>query len=232
MTIAYFLTYQGPHDHADAFREWFKGKPMATLRDLPKARAIETYVPEESKDPYLNDGPGPVLMVQVDFDDIGDVERAISGGAFRSEIADTSKIPVPGISLTHDALEMRWWAVGGDDGPHPRTAPVSYVVRYYPPAEDEQAFIDFYVSHHPQILAKLPKIRNVLCYLRLDWKDSAGIERADTMIGNEVVFDSLQDLNDSLKDDVRHELRDDYKQFPPFGGNVTHFAMTRRRVYP
>lgn len=232
MTIAYFLTYQGPHDDAQAFRDWFAGKPMETLRALPKARAIELYEPEVSEDPYLNDGPGPVLMVQVDFDDVGDLEGAIAGGAFRSEIADTSKIPVPNIALTHDALEMRWWAVGGDDKPHPRTAPVSYVVRYYPPAENEQAFIDFYVSHHPQILAKLPRIRNVLCYLRLDWTDPAGIERANTMLGNEVVFDTLQDLNDSLKSDVRHELRDDYKQFPPFDGNVTHFAMTRRRVYP
>ncbi len=232
MTIAYFLTYQGPHDDAAAFRDWFGGAPLATLRALPKARAIELYEPETSEDPYLNDGPGPLLIVQVDFDDVADLEGAIAGGAFRSEIADTSKIPVPNVSLTHDALEVRWWPVGGDDAPHPRTAPVSYVVRYYPPAEDEQAFIDFYVSHHPQILAKLPKIRNVLCYLRIDWNDPAGIERANTMIGNEVVFDSLQDLNDSLKDDVRHELRDDYKQFPPFGGNVTHFAMTRRRVYP
>jgi hypothetical protein len=232
MTIAYFLTYQGPHDDAGAFRDWFGGAPLATLRALPKVRAIELYTPEQSEDPYLNDGAGPVLMVQCDFDDVDDLEGAIATGAFRTAIADISKIPVPGLSLTHDALEVRWWPVGGDAAVHPRTAPVSYVVRYYPPAEDEAAFVDFYVSHHPQILAKLPNIRNVLCYLKVDWRDPAGIAHADTLLGNEVVFDSLDDLNASLKSDVRHELRDDYKNFPPFGGNVTHYAMTRRRVYP
>jgi hypothetical protein len=49
------------------------------------------------------------------------------------------------------------------------------------------------------------------------------------MIGNEVVFDSVDHLNASMKSPVREELRAHYRAFPRFTGAVTHFPMRRVR---
>ncbi len=105
---------------------------------------------------------------------------------------------------------------------------MSFVVRYYRPAEDENAFQAFYVAHHPPILGRFPGIRNVLCYLPLAWRNAGAIATSDCMLGNEVVFDSLADLDAALASEVRHELRRDYERFPPFSGAVTHHAMLRQ----
>ena len=238
MTIAHFLVYERaktdtPVDD-QALRSWFAGKPLNVIEALDGVQAVEIYTPDEEDtgDPYNDDGPGPVLMVQTDFETVAALEAALGAEAFRAAVADTAKIPIDGVTLTHDAMEVRWWPVGGDAEPKPRTAPMSYVVRYFPPAEDEQAFRDFYVANHPQILAKLPKIRNVLCYLPIDWRDPTGIPQAGYMLGNEVVFDSVADLHASMKSDIRLELRDDYRRFPAHGGNNTHHAMMRQRVFP
>ena len=84
---------------------------------------------------------------------------------------------------------------------------------------------------HPPVLGKFPRIRNVMCYLPIAWTDPTGIASADYLLGNEVVFDSLEDLNAALASDVRHELREDYKSFPPFYGTNSHYAMRRQRLY-
>ena len=51
------------------------------------------------------------------------------------------------------------------------------------------------------------------------------------MIGNEVVFDSLDGFNAAMKSDVRLLMREDFARFPPFSGPTTHFAMLRKRVF-
>jgi uncharacterized protein (TIGR02118 family) len=127
-------------------------------------------------------------------------------------------------------MEMQFFPVAGESEPAPLTAPVSYVVRYHRPAENEAGFIEHYVANHPPILGKFPNIRNVICYLPIGFDDPNGIESADYMLGNEVVFDSLEDLNAALQSPVRHELREDFKTFPSFAGANTHYAMIRNRL--
>lgn len=103
-------------------------------------------------------------------------------------------------------------------------------MRYHRPAEDEAAFLRHYLDHHPPILGRLPGVRNVLCYLSLDWFPPAGAVSSDVMLGNEVVFDSLADLDAALNSPVRDELRADYIALPAFSGPVTHHAMARRAL--
>jgi hypothetical protein len=42
---------------------------------------------------------------------------------------------------------------------------------------------------------------------------------------NKVVFDSPDALNAALASPVRHEMRADFKNFPPFSGANLHFPM-------
>ena len=60
--------------------------------------------------------------------------------------------------------------MAGTERPAPLTASFSYVVRYHRPVEDEAVFVRHYLDTHPSLLARLPRIRNVLCYVPLAWR--------------------------------------------------------------
>jgi uncharacterized protein (TIGR02118 family) len=109
-------------------------------------------------------------------------------------------------------------------------APLSFVVRYYPPIEKERAFNAHYFDHHPPIMAKFPRIRNILCYVPIDWQDANQVTPSRSFLGNEIVFDSIEDLNAALASEVRHDLRADYRLFPPHEGENSHHAMHRRAI--
>ena len=49
------------------------------------------------------------------------------------------------------------------------------------------------------------------------------------MIGNEVVFDDVAAFNAAMQSEVRQELRQHFREFPPFTGRNTHFPMNRTR---
>ena len=101
------------------------------------------------------------------------------------------------------------------------------MVRYFAPVSDENLFRSNYLENHPPIMADMPGIRNVLCYVPATWSNSAPIPSSGCILGNEAVFDSLDALNTGLASDVRHRLREDYKSFPVKPGPNTHYAMQR-----
>ncbi len=103
-------------------------------------------------------------------------------------------------------------------------------MRYYGPTDDQAAFVRFYTHNHPPILATFPGIRNVLCYLPLDWRSNKKVPDSSLILGNEVVFDDLDALNRALESDVMPQLRADGRRFAEFGFN-THHAMRRQRIH-
>lgn len=231
MTIAWFLMARADAAEGNAARVWAKERLAPAAVSLPGLQSLDLFAPESASDPYLDDGPGPAFMIQADFPDVDSLQTALAdhalGGLLRDRQPETAAL-----SFGHDAMETMAFAVGDQPAPQPRTAPLSYVVRYHRPAENEAAFVEHYVSHHPQILGEFPDVRNVFCYLPVDWVDPIGLPREDLMLGNEVVFDSLDALNASLASEVRHKLREDYNAFPPFTGRNTHHAMMRERLFP
>lgn len=231
MTISHFLTFGGPAGVAATLRDWFMDAPAAVLAGLSGVETLDLYIPENSHDPMLDDGAGPLLTAQTGFASLEALEAGIAAPALSEALGDLADGPASACTIAHDAMELKFFPVAGEDRPAPLTAPVSYVVRYHRPADDEAHFVEHYCAHHPPVLGKFPKIRNVMCYLPLDWIDPLGVPRADYLLGNEVVFDSLGDLNAALASDVRHELREDYKTLPPFHGRNTHYAMRRERLW-
>ena len=108
----------------------------------------------------------------------------------------------------------------------------TYLVAYDGPADDPNAWHEHYIAHHPPIMAKLPGIRELEIY--------TGVECVDFLPGacvrhlqrNKVAFDSPQALTAALESPLRAEMRADYKRFPRFSGNVTHFPMATRALRP
>ncbi len=225
MSHALFISYTGPGAHAAALTAWFEDQPLTALKARAEIRSIDLFGFEKAHDPYLDDGDGPLLLVDLGFDDVAGMEAALAGGDF------LAALPVPDCAVTLDAFKIVRQTLPGDTAPPPeRSAPMSYVVRYYRPAEDEQAFTDFYVENHPPLLAAFPNIRGVMCFLPVAWNNPTAIPVADCMLGNEVVFDTVEDFDAAMASDVRHRLRQDYMNFPKFSGPVTHFMMRRRSV--
>lgn len=231
MNYALFLTYSGRHEAGAPFRRAFEERALPALAAADGVSALDVFAPEDGvSDPYLNDGAGPVLIVQVSFASIADAERAMATPGLLPLLADPAGDGAAAVGAVHDFFSVHYYPVGDDAAPVPRTAALSFIVRYYRPVEDEAHFNRYYADHHPPIQANFPGIRNTLCYFPADWSVDMGIPPSDSFLGNEVVFDDLNALNVALNSDVRHQLREDYHTFPPFGGNVTHFAMHRRSV--
>lgn len=206
--------------HVRATRAW-AALPGLVSHDL------YTAVDEGAKDPMVDDGPGPLLIAMLGFAGAAELLRAMNSAAFAQPFAERPA----SMRATGEAMECRFYPVAGEPSPAPLRAPFSYVVRYHRPAEDEAAFIANYVATHPPTLTRLPGIRNVMCYFPLRMPNPPALPHADYMLGNEVVFDKVDDFNRAMQSPVRQELRAHYHAFPPFSGRNTHYPMLRTRLF-
>jgi hypothetical protein len=232
MSFAYEITLRGDTDRA-ALQTWLETAARASLVGLPGLSSLDVYTPAggQARDPYNDDGAGPLMMLMLHFANRDALAAAVAGGA----VAATA--PGQDVAATGTAFERRFYPVGADAAPAPLKAPFSYVVRYHRPADDEAAFVANYLATHPGTEAKLPGIRSIMCYLPLDDVPAGGVKDgpgglppADYMIGNEVVFDDIDAFNAAMASPVREELRAHYRAFPRFTGANTHYPMIRRRL--
>jgi hypothetical protein len=107
---------------------------------------------------------GPLLLAMLHFNTAEQMSHAIAAPAFARSLEGLPQ----GVAVTGTPFERRLYPIGGEAKPGPLTAPFSYVVRYHRPRDAEAEFVSHYLADHPPLLAKLPQIRSVLCYLPLD----------------------------------------------------------------
>jgi hypothetical protein len=206
----------GPADAARAARDWHDAA-AADWRILPGLIFHDLYVgAADAEDPLVDDGPGPLLIAMLAFADEQTLALAIAGAAFAAPLA---RLP-HGVRAAGEAMECRHYPVPGAAAPAELHAPFSYMVRYHRPAADEAAFIANYVATHPPTLARLPDIRNIMCYFPLDRGNPPGLAKAGYVAA----------FNRAMASPVRRELRAHYRAFPPFSGANTHYPMLRTRM--
>ena len=104
----------------------------------------------------------------------------------------------------------------------------TYLVAYEGPANDEAAWLAYYLKHHPPLMRKLPQIRQLEIYTPIEWRCPPSLRRVRHLQRNKVAFDSTEALAAALNSPVRKDMRADFAQFPPYRGRVTHYAMTTR----
>lgn len=224
--VLFELAFFGPAEAGRAARQWHDAA-AADWRRLPGLASHDLYVgAAEATDPLVDDGPGPLLIAMLAFADERALDGAVASPAFAAPLA---RLPV-GVRVAGEAMACRHYPVADAAAPAPLRAPFSYVVRYHRPAADEDAFIENYVATHPPTLARLPGIRNVICYFPLDRPNPAGVAKPGYMLGNEVVFDDVAAFNRAMASPVRQELRAHFRAFPPFSGANTHYPMLRTRL--
>jgi hypothetical protein len=225
--VVFELACFGPAAAAPAVRQWHDAA-AATWRGLPGLVSHDLYVPaaQGAEDPLVDDGPGPLLIAMLAFAHADALAQALASAAF---VAPLSRLPAD-VRVAGEAMERRHYPAAGAAAPAPLRAGFSYVVRYHRPAQDEAAFIANYIATHPPTLARLPGVRNIMCYFPLDRPNPAGLAQAGYMLGNEVVFDDVAAFNRAMASPVRQELRAHFRAFPPFSGTNTHYPMVRTRL--
>jgi hypothetical protein len=231
MSWTYEIVLRGAPDRGAGLQTWLETAACKTLAGLPGLAGLDLYTPANgpAKDPYNDDCGSPLMMLMLDFSARDALGAAVAGGG----IAAAADALATDIAATGTAFERRFYPAGQDAAPGPLQAPFSYVVRYHRPADDEAAFVENYLAAHPATEAKLPGIRNIMCYLPLDdvnTDKAVRLRAADCMIGNEVVFDHIDAFNAAMASPVRQELRAHYHAFPRFTGASTHYPMIRRRL--
>ncbi len=228
--FVYEIACTGDRAAEDAVRAWVNRDAGPAWAALPGLSAVDVYemVPAGTHDPFVNDGAGPLLLAMLQFPTIETLAGAISHQRFKQSLSGRPA----SLAFTGTSLERRFYPVAGSAEPSPLRAPFSYVVRYHHPAQDVALFISHYLADHPPILAKLPQIRSVLCYLPVDVAAPGILPPADYMLGNEVAFDSPEAFNAAMASPVRLELRTHFRSFPPFSGRNTHYPMLRRQLAP
>ncbi|MGB8436998.1 MAG: hypothetical protein WCE38_22360 [Burkholderiales bacterium] len=234
MPFSYFLFYDHGGRAELALSADDRNRFIAIVGATPGLRRALIYTPETAADPYLDDGLPPPLAAQLDFAEIEALEHALARDGHLQELAAPAALPsLAGAQVTQQAMLMRTFSV---PDPVYRTAPgalpCSYLVSYPGPAEDLNEWLSFYIAHHPVPMAKFPGIRELEVQTRIDWCGSLPWPRANAMLRNRVAFDSEVALEAALASPVRHEMRADYKRFPPFSGGNTHHPMATLTVKP
>lgn len=230
MTIALFVTYVAEASTANEIANYFRDEPLTFLSGCAEVDSVDLFVPELGDVPSFEDGVGPPLIVQINVDALAMVECLISATEFSALIMRPMALRATVEQVQLDVFETLHCPVSGLSAPQSRTAPLSFVVRYYRPTEDEAEFASLYVADHPPVMANFPGIQNILCYLPVAGSWSQRFPDSGAFLGNEVVFDDLSALNTALASPVLQQLKAGLREFKPFGYN-THFAMHREQVF-
>jgi hypothetical protein len=202
----------------------------AVLRTVPRLARALVHTPAHAHDPFLDDGAPPQLALQLYFDALVDLEAAArSAGPLRALAG--ALLTLAGAAIEQEAMAARAYATQDRARPAAAGDPCcTYLVAYEGQADDPDAWLDAYLAHHPALMARLPGIREIEIYTRLDWVSGLPWPRARCMQRNKVVFDNAAALTAALESPVRQEMRAHFHALPTFTGRVTHFPMATRAL--
>ncbi len=235
MSFAYFAMF---HDHQHPELRITTSeleRALDIVETTPSLRRGLVFTPEATSDPYktVNDGPSPQLALELYFDRIDQLESALARDGHLQKLAAREALPsLAGADVTQQAMVVRPFPVPDPVlRTEPGGLPCTYLVHYVGQAEDLNVWNDYYLNHHPQVMARFPGIREIEVCTRVDWCGFLPWRRVDYIQRNKVVFDDAMALKAALNSPVRDEMRADYKQFPPFTGDNAHFPVATREIH-
>lgn len=157
----------------------------------------------------------PALVLQLEFDGITALENACNANSPLQHLPGTPR---------QQAFLLRRYA----DAP----AACSYLVHYPGPAQDLNAWLTHYATHHIPLMLRLPAVRVVEMLTRIDHLSALPFPRDNHMQRNRVGFDCPEDLAAALASPIRAQMRADVDAYPPYQGGVSHFTMLTEAICP
>lgn len=222
----------GTTEQSLAIHAWLQSQQrsqQASFHGLTKAIVHTPLVADNVSDPYSARERPPDWVLQLYFSELDLLETSCrDDGAVAGLLAHISQITKRRYKWTQQTMAARSFRVpeanpgltGDKAGAH-----CTFLVAYPGPAEDLHLWLRHYIDHHPPIMIRFPNIREAEIFTRVDSPNTLGVECVDLMQRNKVVFDSPAALNDALSSEIRHEMREDGKRFPPYSGGSSHYAM-------
>lgn len=222
MSLCLFLSVTNTQDSAD-----FEPLKLESLLSEVKGvirRAIHMPASLPGRDPFLSAEQAPHCVIQLYFANLDGLEFAMCADGPLASLIDASTSA--DCHWTQQAMLVRRFAVAqGSPASSARLERATYLVAYEGKAQDDEAWLAHYIRQHPPLMAKLPGIREVEVYTRIDYCSDLRAERVRTLQRNKVVFDSMAALSDALASPLREELRKDFLSLPPFTGATPHYPM-------
>jgi hypothetical protein len=233
MRFSYFVFFENATQPEARISAADQAAITAIVRAVPGLACAHIYTPERAKDFYTNDGPAPQLALQLYFDELTELEAALAPTGHLQALARPDAWPsLAGTAVVQQAMYTRSFPVTERGSATAQGLPCSFLVHYPGHAEDLNAWLLHYVSHHPQIMRRFPGIRQIEVLTRLDWCDAMPWPRVNYMQRNRVMFDSPAALTAAMHSPVRHEMRADFERFPTFHGSNIHYPMATDIVFP
>lgn len=234
MPIAWFITVHNPGDATLRASAEDLARFREILRDTPDLERGVVFTPEQTHDPYLDASVPPQLAAELYFANTAQFEAATAANGYLQRLATLDLLPsLAGAAIHQQAMFARVFPVPDT---RPRNAPgqptCSYLVAYEGPTDDLNAWLAHYVEHHTVIMARFPDIREIEVCTPSDAASHMPWPHETCMLRNRVVFDSAAALAAALASPVRHEMRADYANFPPFSGEVFHYPMATQVISP
>jgi hypothetical protein len=227
VSIAYFIFFQNNEHPQTRISDSDRKAVSDILHRTPRLLKAHIFTPAVIDGPFPEDGYPPQLGLQLYFAELPELEAAIAPEGQLQALAAPGRFPsLSGTVVTQQAMLTRPFSTSP-----PRSQassdewPCSYLVHYPGHAQDLNAWLSYYLSHHPQLMRDLPGIREIEIYTRVDWCDGMAWERVFHMQRNKLVFDNSPALTAALKSRALHAMRDDFMKFPPFAGGNLHYPM-------
>ena len=147
----------------------------AASRDIPGLTRFVIHLPAESPDSdplSKTHASSPCCALQWYFDDLGLLETSTANqrrdaqdrGSHNERCRSRSHVR----AASHGSQAIRHTEIQAKPG-H-RAERCTYLVSYEGEAEDFNAWLTHYLTHHPPLMAQLPGIRELEIYTRLDFR--------------------------------------------------------------
>lgn len=227
ITISYFVFFQNGERPGARISDSDREAISDILRRTPHLVRAHIFTPTVVDGPFSDDRSPPQLALQLYFAELPQLEAVIAQKGNLRALAVPGCFPsLAGTVVTQQAMLARPFPTPFPPS-HKRSDELrcSYLVHYPGHAGDLNAWLSYYLSHHPQLMRNLPGIREIEICTRVDWCDGMPWKRVYPMQRNKVVFDSPAALSAALNSSALHAMRDDFRKFPPFAGGNIHYPM-------
>lgn len=226
-----FLTFYA-HDAKARTSEADLARAIEIVRSIPDLRRGLVFTPDTAPDPFVEYPPPPQLAFQLYFDAVAPLEAAAGRAGPLQALAGADALP----SVDKRAAAQQAMLVRAHPVPDPRFRtragrfPCSDIIHYPGKAEDPNAWLAFYFESHVPLMKRLPGIRELELYTRIDWVSALPWPKAEHMQRNKVVFDDADAASAAFASPVRAEMRADFLKFPSFTEGNRHNPMATREI--
>ncbi len=104
MTVSYYVRYHGEAVDKDAFLDHYRDVHVPHLLRFPGIRSVILHFAAPSADPFPVQPGGDLLLAEMVFETIRDLDDALASEARAEARADFASFPAFGGSVTHQAM--------------------------------------------------------------------------------------------------------------------------------